>query len=235
MDTGVIGECVWTVKERHGKEWVPVLKKKNALTNYGLTGIASGFGGAYIPPLFLVIEQFFTTLGVNAGPSSTSFYTADQMPQGVVGSTLIVGYGLPTQEAVVMTVVSNLLTPGYGWYAAPATPFINTHYAGEYCIIAGSQQDTLASIVNEAQYDSINFPNQRPSLMAGYSGGVGNYVTQFLLTATQAPVYIAGAGLSDSLYIGAGNLHNHVTLGYDHTAGAYDIEIDANLTIANNF
>jgi hypothetical protein len=69
--------------------------------------------------------------------------------------------------------------------------------------------------------------------VAGYSGGAGNWVIQFYYIAQAATFYISDIALTDNITIGHGTLHNHCVLGYDHSAGTSDVEIDGSLTIAN--
>ncbi len=224
-------ECVWTVKERRSGIWVPVLRRKNTFTSFGLTALASAIGGSYLPPTYLVIDGYLGTLPLSYAAGVSTLHVSPTIPNfaNANGSSWIIGLGLATQETIVTSTVGSIILN-----LAASTVTANLHNAGEYVLYTGALSDTLASSIGaEAAYDSLNFPNQRPIMMSGYSAGAGNYTLQFLITAPQAPIYIAGCGLADSLYLGAGNLHNHVMLGYDHTAGTLDIEIDANLTLIN--
>ncbi len=222
--------CSWTVSERVDGLWVPRLRRKNVFTNYGLTALASAPGGNYTPPIYLAVESFSSPLnaGVAAGVTTLSLNTrVDQ-----AGDTqMVVDIGTAAQEVVTFSSVAGSSSP---YTYTLSTPTQYAHSAGAKVVRQVSANDTLASVTTEVQYDPVNAPNQRLASAAGYSTGNGQYTIQFYYTATMGVAYFATCGLTDSPLVGQGNLHNHFVLGYDHSPGTNDVQINGNLTLVNS-
>jgi len=219
IDAGVL----WKIKENG----VVVQEHKNTLTSQGLTNFASAIGGGYLPPVYLVINSAGTTQNTTTLAGVSAIVVAANPT--ISGDTQVVlGAGLATQELLTFNTIT-----GSGPYTINlASPTANGHSAGEFVLRQPNVNDTLA-VVNEQQYDATNAPNQRLLASSGYSGSVGNYVTQFYMTGTQAVnVSFMSIGLSDSPIVGTGTLHNHAVMGYVHNT-TVDIEIDGSLTIVN--
>lgn len=216
--------CVWTVKE-NGRV---VRRAKNIFTNYGLSSLASAVGGGYVPPYYLVIDSDKTVLSNNYSAGATSIQTAAR--KDISGDTqLVINPGGGTQETVTFSAVT-----GSGPYTYTLTAGLaNNHNSGETVLRQTAAADTLTSVISEVQYDATNAPNQRVLASAGYSTGSGNFTLQFYITAAQAQAVFNTVGLSEKLTVGQGNLHDHAVLGYDHTAGTNDVEIDVSITLTN--
>lgn len=213
---------VWTIKERHGNLWVPVLRRKNLQTNFGLTAYAGAFAGNYTAPQWLVLNTDAASLSSLSGLTLTLSKAVH-----VAGDTqLVLGLGLSTQETLNFTSVSGSV------YTLASTP-VNAHSAGESVCRNVAASDTLACVLGEVQFDSANFPNQRAQTTGGYSSGTGNYIMQFFLTGTQGLAQFSSMGLADSLSVGAGSLHNHFISGFNHQANT-DLEIDVSITLINS-
>lgn len=222
-------QCVWTVKERRSGLWVPVLTNKNTMTNYGLAALASAIGGGYNAPLYLVIDTDYTYLYTGASLGATSIQTHDR--KDISGDTqLIIAPGTVTQETVTFSGAPT----GSGPYTYTLTSgLLYNHNINEVVLRAPRASDDLTTVILEAQYDSTNAPNQRMQAASGYSSGAGNWTSQFYFTGSQALVKFMTLGLSETPTVGQGNLHNHVVLGYDHSGGGNDLEVDVSLTLTN--
>lgn len=220
--------CIWTVKEKRNGEWVKVLERKNIFTNYGLSALASAIGGGYTAPIYLTLDSSHATVSTTiAAGASTVQISANPTYTG--DSQLVLSAGLSTQETVSYSSFS-----GTGPFTFVLTsPTLQVHNAGEIVTRQVQVGDTIGNITAPIQYDSVNAPNQWSVQSAGYSSGIGQWTSQFYLTGNQAVAFIAVVGLTDSNTIGSGNLHNHLVLAYDHTAGTTDVEIDVNLTVHN--
>lgn len=216
--------CIWTVRERG----IVIARVKNVFTNYGLTALASAIGGGYMPPTWLVIDSAQTTLSNGYSPGATSIQTTGAVD--LVGDTqLVLNPGAGNQETVTFTSRS-----GTGPYTyALSAGLANTHVSLETVCRQTSASDTLSTVVTEVQYDPVNAAGQRIQSVAGFSSGNGNFTMQFYITAAQAQAKFNTVGLADTLNTGSGNLHDHAVLGYDHTAGTNDAEIDVSLTLTN--
>lgn len=226
---GLTVSCVWTVKERRGDEWVTVLQRKNIFTNYGLSALASAIGGGYTAPIYLTIDDSYGTISTTIAAGATSVQVSAN-PTFTGDNQLVLSSGLSTQEVVTFSSFS-----GTGPITFSLTaPTLQVHNAGEFVNRQVQVTDTIANIAGAVQYDSVNAPGQWPTQSAGYSSGIGEWTSQFYLTANQAQYVLATVGLTDSNTIGQGNLHNHLVLAYDHTAGINDVEIDVNLTVSNS-
>lgn len=221
--------CVWTVKERRSGIWVPVLRVKNIFTNTGLNALASAIQGAYVAPNFLVIDSAGAKLQNAYAPGATSIDTDVRVD--LPGDTqLVLSPGTGQQETVTFTSVT-----GSGPYTyALSAPTANTHGVNDYALRVPRVTDDMSSVISEQQYDATNAPGQRMPAASGYNNGaIGEWTIQFYFTGAQAPVHFNTLGLADSSDIGAGSLHNHFILGYDHTTSGNDVEIDGSITIAN--
>ncbi|GHO45196.1 hypothetical protein [Ktedonospora formicarum] len=228
--------CKWTVLEREWLPisrrdiWIPRLTRKNLFTNYGLSALASAPSGNYVAPVYLAIESFFSPLNgpVNPGDMSLSINT----PVDQSGDTqVVVDIGSPNQEVVSFSSVSGTSAP-YTYNLT--TPFQYSHPAGAKVVRQVNVNDTISNLTTEVQYDPVGSPGLRLASGAGYSLGNGQYTIQFYFTSTMAVAYLATCGLTDSTTIGQGNLHNHFVLGYDHSLGTNDVQINGNLTIVNS-
>jgi hypothetical protein len=220
--------CIWTVKEKRGGLWVPVWEHKNLLTTYGLSALASAIGGGYSAPLYMVIDTDYASL--QNSPSLGQVIVQLNKRIDITGDTqLILSPGTVVQETVTYSSVT-----GSGPYTYNLTSGLtHNHNAGELVVRAPRSSDDLTTVISEAQYDSTNAPGKRLQATSGYSTGTGNWTSQYYFTGTQALVKFMSLGLSDSDTVGAGNLHNHVVLGYDHSGGGNDVEIDVSLTLTN--
>lgn len=222
-----IGVAVhWVVKEQESGVWVAKKKFKNLLTTYGLTAFASAPSGVYTFPVYLVIEQTSTTLSATYSAGVTTIQTAGD-PTLPGDTQLVLGTGLAGQETVTFSSKS-----GTGPTTFVLTgPTSNPHNLGDLVVRAPSTGDTMASVVSEAQYDSVNAPNQRVLQTSNYSPASGQNIMQFFISGVTATnVMFAHIGLADSLTVGTGNLHNYAALGYDHT-NTNDVEIDVTWTV----
>jgi hypothetical protein len=224
---------LWVVREKlvypiSGREvWVPKARGKNIMTNYGLTALASAFGGTYTPPLYLVIDNFAGTIqnvgGILAGATSVQL---DQQVHTTGDTQIVLGVGDASQE----TVAFSAYNAGTHTYTIGACA--NAHAAGQGVVRAVLAADTLANVTGEIEYDHTNFPNARAASSGWLSTGTGNSTMQFFLTGDQALTTWQTIGLSENATVGAGNLHNHLVLGYDHVSGN-DALVDISLTLSN--
>lgn len=222
--------CVWTVKEKLNGLYVPVYRKKNTFTNYGLSALASAITGGYVPPIYLMMDASYSFVYANTSIGSSTIDVTNT-PFNAYTSQVVLSAGLSNQEVLG---ISGITTIQAGQYRITlSSPTAKAHNGGEFVCAQPSSSETMAQMATPVQYDPVNAPNQWTSYSAGYSQGVGNWIAQFYLTAAQAQAVLMRVGLADAQTIGSGNLHSLVVLAYDHTAGTTDIEIDANLTIVN--
>lgn len=229
MDSRLTLSCVWTVKERRSGLWIPVLSRKNVWTNYGLGALASAIGGGYSAPNNLVIDSDYATLSVGASLGASSIQLSKRVD--ITGDTqLVLNPGGANQETVTFSGAPT----GSGPFTYSLTGTLaNTHLANEPVVRLPLAADTLSTVVSEIQYDATNAPGLRVQASSGYASGTGNWTLQFYLTGTQALTHLMTLGLSENNAVGAGNLHNHIVLGYDHSGGGNDVEIDVSLTLSN--
>jgi hypothetical protein len=230
---------VWTVRawRRKGALVVQeeVLRRKNLQTNFGLTAFAGAFQGTYTAPVYLVIESLAGLIqnvgGIGVGATSVSL---DHAVDEVGDTSLVLGVGSANQETVTFSARS-----GTGPYVYTISATTKTHAQYDACVRLVLATDGMAQVQSEVQYDTVNAPTQRMASLGGYSQGAGNWTMQFFFAGTQAlgaggiPLLFANCGLADSVTVGAGNLHNHINLGYSHTSGN-DAEIDVSLTLIND-
>jgi len=226
--------CVWKVKERDPRTglFLPKLQRKNVFTTFGLTALASAIGGGYTFPNSLVMEGFGSSIldpsGVAVGATSVTLGArVDQTGD----NQLILSPGLPAQETVTFSAVNPNAGLGGFTYTLSA-PTTRVHPLSDPACRVPSANDTMVNVAGEIQYDPTNAPNARIQSATGYSQGPGNFTIQFYVTGIQALTTIYLIGLSDSVVLGGGNLHNHVVLGYTHPLGT-DVEIDGSLTLTN--
>jgi hypothetical protein len=221
--------CKWEVKERRPSGlYEVVLTRYNTWTNYGLTALATAISGTYTAPIYLELEDNGTGI-TNAGgiaASATSCTAADNILEGG-DNTLILGVGTANQETVTGASVA-----GTGPYTYTFAACTKSHANGAPICRVPLASDTLASLQSEWQYDSVNNPNQRLASTAGFSTGAGVWVVQFYYNGAQGLGNMTTIGLCDDQTVGAGNLHNHVALGYVHSS-SNDVEIDGTLTLVN--
>jgi hypothetical protein len=224
-DDLVKGSTIWTIREHRPGGIVEVWRKRNIITSYGLTALASAFGGTYAQPVYLMLDNKSATLNASYGTLVTSVVMNARIDNA--GDTQIVlGVGTANEETIAFSAVS-----GSGPYTYTVSATTKAHTSGDNCCRAVRGADTLASIQSEFQYDSVNFPGARLRSTGFYSSGTGNGTMQFFLTGAQAVGRWESLGTSENAAVGAGNLHNHLTLGYNHTAGV-DVEIDIALTLS---
>jgi hypothetical protein len=228
MGAGIGVSVRWLLKERQNGLWVPVRAFHNLVTNYGLTAMAAAPAGAYTPPIYLVIDTAYTTMysQANAGTSTVQL-AADPT---VAGDTqLVLSVGLASQETVTFTGKSGTNPVVFTLSAN----LVNTHSTGDPVVRAVTANDTMASVLSEAQYDPTNNPNKRSALTSNYSPGNAQSTMQFFLSGqTATNLFFAHVGLADNSTIGAPNtnLHNYAALGYNHN-NTNDLEIDVTYTL----
>lgn len=223
LEEAVKASYIWTVKERRNGIWIPVLTRKNLMTQYGLTALASAPMGAYTPPQYIVIDTSSTYVTAATSAGATTLPVNAQIDQA--GDTqLVVDPGGANQETVTFSAYAA------GNYTVAAMQFAHAQNVRVARMVRNT--DTMTSVVSEAQYDAVNFPSKRMPMAAWYSPGTAQATAQFYFTATQATVRFMTVGLSENPSVGAGNLHNHLVLGYDHSAGGNDVEIDVALTLS---
>lgn len=222
----------WTIKERPagGGLWVPVREFHNLVTDYGLTAYAAAPSGQYSAPIYLVIDTASTTMSTQALSGSSSVQlAADPTLSG--DTQLVLSVGLAAEETVTFT---NKSGSGPFVFTLSAN-LVNTHPAGDPVVRAVTANDTMASVVSEAQYDPTNNPNKRSAITANYSPGSAQATMQFFLSGqTATNLFFAHVGLADQATIGAPttNLHNYAALGYNHNS-TNDLEIDVLYTLQN--
>lgn len=229
--SGVNVVCIWTVKEKRGGLWIPVLRKKNVITDYGLSSLAAAWNGTAIPPLYIVLEQNQTTVNANTIIGATSIQTVAQAH--LTGDTKIqLSVGTGNEETATFSAVT-----GTGPYTYTVTALTKAHTAGDFVARTPQQGDTMTKVASELSYDT-SVPNTRAPITSGYSVSAGVFTYQFYFTGIQAAGRLFTVGMADNINFGSGNLYNHIILGYDHRIIApatttNDVEIDATLTATN--
>lgn len=224
-------QCVWTVKERRNGLWVPVLTKKNVITDYGLTSLSGSWTGMAPTSLYLVLEQNQTTVSANTLVGATSIQLAARVDK--TGDTKIqLSVGTANEETATFSAVT-----GTGPYTYTVTALTKAHTAGDLAGRTPQQSDDMTKVSGELSYDT-NVPNTRSQLVSAYTSGAGVYVYQFYFTGIQAIGRLFTVGLSDNADFGQGNLYSHLILNYDHSLPGgqqttSDVEIDATLTGTN--
>lgn len=223
------GKTRWLISERRGGVYVPVYEGWNLLTDYGLTALASAFGGDYLAPLYLVIDNYSGQIqNVGTVAIGATSISLDKRVDKPGDTQIVLGVGTGNEEKVSFSAVS-----GGGPYTYTISATTKTHLHNDYVVRAAKQGDVIATIQSEVQYSPVAFPNKRLKRTGtGYSSGTGNHVMSFFITGNQAIGRWESLGTSESDTVGAGNLHNHLTVGYNHTSGT-DTQIDVSLTLAN--
>lgn len=222
------GKTRWVIKERIGGLWVPVFEGFNLMTDFGLTNLAAAFGGEFASPNYLVIDNFSGQIqNATLGVGSTSVSLDKRVD--VAGDTQIVlGVGTGNEETVSFSAVT-----GSGPYIYTISATTLSHVNLDYVVRQPKGGDTIATIQSEVQYAPTVFPGKRAlKTGTGYSSGTGNHVMSFFITGSQAIGRWESLGTSESDTVGAGNLHNHLVIGYDHVSGN-DTQIDISLTLSN--
>lgn len=224
--TKIGARVVWEVKEFSGGVWVPRVRVKNVVTNYGVNALASAPSGTYVPPLYLVINQASTVLSTSYSAGVTSIQTAADPTIG--GDTsLVLGVGTANQETVAFSAKTG--TGPFTFTLSSATS--NSHTSGDLVTRVPLAADTIASIASEAQYDPTFAAGQRLIQTSSFSPTSGENTMQFFIAGIQATnVVFAQTGLADTQDIGTGNLHNLAVLGYNHN-NTNDVEIDVTWTV----
>lgn len=217
--------CEWVVRERRPSGWVEVLRRHNLFTNDGLTQLAGALGGGYTPPQYLVLDSWNPKLQAAYTIGATSISTDKQAH--LTGDTqLVLSPGTANAEVVTFSNVT-----GTGPYVYTISATVNAHSLNDFACRNPLLTDTVSSIQQEAQYDSLQ-PTARSQTTGGYSAGTAQYTQTFFLTGTQALFDIVTVGMADNATIGAGLLHDHLALGYTHSSGN-DVEIDVTLSLTN--
>ena len=223
--------CKWEVKTKNQATglYEVQLARYNTWSNYGLSALAAVPGGQpYAAPQYLAIEAngdpITNSGGITAGATSC---TSNANPMESGDTQIILSVGTANQETVTVSSVT-----GTGPYTFNFPACTKNHAYGDLICRVPLAADTMSSLQNEWQYDSVNAPNQRLFTSAGYSTGTGVWVMQFYYNGSQAIGNFTTIGVCDSQTVGSGNLHNHVALGYTHVSGE-DLEIDGTLTLVN--
>ncbi len=218
----------WTVSEKHGDIWVPVLSTHNLLTTFGLNAYATAAGGLWLPPIYLVIDTASSIVQGDYVIGSTVIQLATN-PTVAGDTTLVFDAGQVAQETVTFSSIT-----GSGPYTVNlSTPTLNFHANNSLAVRNPNVNDTTTQVLSEAQYDPIFAVNMRTQVTSAYTSGSGKGVTQFFLTAQQATnLYFAHVGMADTNVMGGGNLHNYAVLGYNRNT-AFDLEIDIQYVVAN--
>lgn len=220
----------WVFKERVNGEWVERSRKKNILTNYGLTAYSSAAGGVYVPPNYMVINQTYTTQNTATTAGATSVTLAAN-PTQMTDTTLVLSAGLAAQETVTFTAVSG--TGPYVFTLSPAA--VNAHGAGDKAARGVTPADLITIMAPEPDYDATYAHGLRLQSTAGYSSGLGIYVLQFYFSGTQAQgLTFMTIGLADTPTQLTGNLHNILVQGYVNPATGNDLEIDVIINTTNH-
>src|SRR5258708_4584106 len=192
IETPINVRVDWAVKERQNGLWVVARKVKNLQTTFGITAYALAPGGGYLAPTYMVIETTKAAI-TSGGPAGTTSFVTDIDPTTAGDTSLVLGVGLATQETVTFS-----LKTGTGPYTWTTSASVNTHNPAEFVIRPALAADTMAQVINEAQYDSVNAPNQRAFTSGNYSPGVGQGTMQFYFSGLAATnLFFAHVGLAD--------------------------------------
>lgn len=230
----LVVRAIWTIKERHTtpishrEVWVPVFQDHNLFTNDGLTSLAAFFSGSGSPPGYLVIDSKsgkITDTSLSIGATTVH---SDTIVDESGDTQLVLDLGGANEETVTFSARS-----GSGPYAYTVSATTKTHAVNQYVVRKPKVDDTIAKIQSEVQYSPTIFPGKRSPQRGFYSSGNGNGTAQYMVTGSQAAVRFESLGLSESDTVGAGLLHNHLAVGYDHTTSGIDVEIDVSIDIAN--
>jgi hypothetical protein len=201
------------------------------MTTTGLSGLASGWqGNAWSAPIYMALE---TTKGLiqnvgGIGVNATSVQT-DVAVDEAGDTQLVLSANTANSETVNFSSRS-----GTGPYTYVISGVTKTHAQNDWVVRAPRTADTISSLQAEVAYDPSGNPNQRLTSLGGYSPGPAQWTMQYFLSSTQALTPITLAGLCDASALGAGNLHNHVVVGIDHTSTGDDLELDVLLTLTGS-
>jgi hypothetical protein len=228
MRNKLVLRATWTIKEKRGGLWVPVWEGHNLFTNDGLTSLAAFFSGEGDPPGYLVIDDYSAQIqnvgGISAGATSVSL---DNAINESGDTELVIDAGGANEETVTFSARS-----GSGPYTYTISATAHAHAQDIYVVRKPKIDDVIGDIQSEVQYSPVALPGQRSPRRGFYSSGNGNGTMQFMITGSQAVGRFESLGLSESATVGAGLLHNHVAVGYDHSSGV-DVEVDISVDIAN--
>lgn len=229
----LVVRAIWTIKERqvtpisHQEVWVPVFQDHNLFTNDGLTQLAAFFSGSGSPPGYLVIDNYSGQIqNASLAIGATSVQT-DKIVDETGDTQLVLGVGSANEETVTKSARS-----GTGPYTYTISATTKTHAHLDYVVRKEKIDDVIADIQSEVQYSPTIFPGKRSPRRGFFSAGNGNGTMQFVVTGGEAVGRFESLGLSESDTVGAGLLHNHLAVGYDHTGGV-DVEIEVSVDIAN--
>jgi hypothetical protein len=224
----------WTIRRKRNGIVVAEYKKKNVITNYGISQLAQAWSGTFATPNYLVVDSYAPTLTQNVAIGATQVFgtntlavTTGSSPPPPI-SNLIISLGQSYQESIQVSSITGPVSGVYTYNLASACT--HTHNAGEVLARNPIVSDDMSKVISPVQYDATNNPNKYPTSVSGYSAGTGNFTMQFYFTANQLNSYISYVGLTDKATIGAGNLYCWLLLGFDHTQPLEDIEIDCSLT-----
>lgn len=222
-------EVLWVVKERRNGLWVVEHSTYNRITTYGLTAFSGAPSGTYVAPTYLVIDTATTTMANTYLAGASSIQTVADPT--VAGDTqLDLSVGLATQETVTFS--SKTGTGPYTFNLSSNT--VNGHNSGDFVVRTPTAADTIASVLSEGQYDPTYFPNLRDPITSSFSPAAGQTTMQFFIAGIQATnLFFSHVGLADALTIGAGNLHNYASLGYNHN-NTNDVEIDVTYNVTGS-
>lgn len=219
----------WTFRALRSGIIVAQKTVHNIQTTAGLTAFASAFQGSYTPPIYLAIDSEYASGAANHSIGANKVTLNAQIHQ--TGDTqIIASLGTANEETLTFTSVT---ANGPNWDYNLSGTATKAHSTSEIAVRVPRASDTVSTFVSEEEYDSTNAANKRKASTGGYSPGSAQWTMQFYYLATEAPFYIARAGLLDSDTVGAGSLHNEVVVGFDHTALTDDLEIDVTLTLSN--
>lgn len=223
--------CIWTVKEKRGGIWVPVIRRKNTITDFGLSSLAAAWNGIAVPPLYIILEQNQTTVHANTTIGATSIQL-DGIANLTGDTKIRLSVGTANEETATFSARS-----GTGPYTYTVTALTKAHTAGDLCARLPQQSDDMTKVPAELDYDTTVAGTRAP-ITSSYAVSAGIYVFQFYFTGIQANGRLFTVGMGDSATEGLGNLYNHIILGYDHriigpATTTNDVEIDATLTATN--
>lgn len=232
MEQKVTVKGEWTWRERSRESGLVVAEKQinNIFTSYGLTNLISGISGSNTPPIYLAVENTYTNLTLAAGSGVSTLTVGNDIMQ--TGDTQIyLSAGGANQE--IVTVSSKSGSGPYNYILSSPTANAHTTASNDYVCRVPVLGDTMANVISELQYDAVSAPTQRMASPGGYSPGAGQWTVQIFYPGPTLVGVAMLCGLTDSLTIGTGNLHNHFLLATNHTNTNNDQEIDGVITLVN--
>src|SRR6185312_8359147 len=117
--------ALWTVKTRDPRTglFVPAMARRNKFTDVGLTNLAKCWGGAGVPPRYLIIDKFKGQLQNNPLAAGALSLIVD-VPVHQTGDTqLVLDVGAVGQETVTFTSATGAGPTTY----TLSTPTVNSH------------------------------------------------------------------------------------------------------------